>query len=55
MPIQTIVVRGRALVEEVVVIKSDGDRDHLRFSGQRLETAALTSEDIALLELAKQL
>jgi hypothetical protein len=55
MPIEAIVVRGRRLVEDVVVMRSDGDRDHLRFSGQSLETAAPTSDELALLALAKQL
>lgn len=55
MPIEGIVVRGGRLVEDVVVIKSDGDRDHLRFSSQNLETAAPTSDELALLALAKQL
>jgi Outer membrane lipoprotein carrier protein LolA-like len=55
MPIEAIVVRGRRLVEDVVVIRSAGDRDHLRFSGQSLETMAPTSDELALLALAKQL
>ena len=55
MPIEAIVVRGRRLVEDVVVIRSAGDRDHLRFSGQSLDTVAPTSDELALLALAKQL
>jgi Outer membrane lipoprotein carrier protein LolA-like len=55
MPIEAIVVRGRRLVEDVVVIRSAGDRDHLRFSGQSLEKMAPTSDELALLALAKQL
>ena len=55
MPIEAIVVRGKRLVEDVVVMRSDGDRDHLRFSGQSLETQAPTSDELALLALAKQL
>jgi hypothetical protein len=55
MPIEAIVVSGRRLVEDVVVKRSDGDYDHLRFSGQSLETAAPTSDELALLALAKQL
>jgi outer membrane lipoprotein carrier protein LolA len=55
MPVEAIVVRGRRLVEDVVVMRSDGDRDHLRFSSQSLETAAPTSDELALLALAKQL
>jgi len=55
MPIEAIIVRGKRLVEDVVVIRSAGDRDHLRFSGQSLETVAPTSDELALLALAKQL
>jgi Outer membrane lipoprotein carrier protein LolA-like len=55
MPIEAILVRGKRLVEDVVVIRSDGDRDHLRFSGQNLEAAAPTSDELALLALAKEL
>jgi hypothetical protein len=55
MPIEAILVSGRRLVEDVVVKRSDGDHDHLRFSGQNLETAAPTSDELALLALAKQL
>jgi hypothetical protein len=55
MPIEAIVVSGRRLVEDVVVKRSDGDYDHLRFSGQSLGAAAPTSDELALLALAKQL
>jgi hypothetical protein len=55
MPIEAIVVRGKRLVEDVVVIRSDGDRDHLRFSGQSFEGAKPTSDELALLALAKEL
>ncbi len=55
MPIAEIVARGGQLVEDVEVIKTDGDRDRLRFSGQTLETAAPTSDETGLLEAAKQL
>jgi hypothetical protein len=55
MPIEAIVISGRRLVEDVVVKRSDGDYDHLRFSGQSLEMTAPTSDELALLALAKQL
>lgn len=55
MPVQAIVVSGKRLVEDVVVTRSDGDHDHLRFSGQSLDTAAPTSDELALLAMAKQL
>ena len=55
MPIEAILVSGRRLAEDVVVIRSNGDRDHLRFSGQSLETASPTSDELNLLALAKQL
>jgi hypothetical protein len=55
MPIKAIVVRGKRLVEDVVVTRPDGDHDHLRFSGQSLDTAAPMSEELALLALGNQL
>jgi outer membrane lipoprotein carrier protein LolA len=55
MPIEAIVVSGKRLVEDVVVLRADGDRDHLRFSGQSLEGAAPTSDELDLLALAKKL
>ena len=55
MPIEAIVVSGRRLAEDVVVIRSNGDRDHLRFSGQSLETASPTSDELNLLAMVKQL
>jgi hypothetical protein len=55
MPIQSIVIRGKRLVEDVVVTRPDGDRDHLHFSGQSLGTVAPTSDELALLAMAKQL
>jgi len=55
MPIEAILVSGRRLAEDVVVIRSNGDRDHLRFSGQSLEAASPTSDELNLLAMAKQL
>lgn len=55
MPIEVIIARGGRLLEEVEVIKADGDRDHLSFSGQNLETAAPASDEAELLASARRL
>jgi hypothetical protein len=39
-------------LEEVEVVKSDGDRDQLLFLDQRIETIAPSAQEAALLEAA---
>lgn len=55
VPIRTVIAKGARLVEQVEVVKPDGDRDRLVFSGQKLETAPLSPEEAKLLDAAGQL
>lgn len=46
--IKRISVRANRFVEEVEIVRADGDRDHLTFSGQTLSAAPLEADEIAL-------
>jgi len=52
MPIRAIDLHGSRFLEDVDVIKLDGDRDHLVFLDQKLETASPTPEESELLARA---
>jgi hypothetical protein len=52
LPIKSIQARGNKLLEEVEVLKSDGDRDRLLFLDQRIETTAPSAQEAVLLEAA---
>ncbi|WP_431855367.1 outer membrane lipoprotein carrier protein LolA [Azospirillum sp.] len=52
MPIRAIDVRGGRFVEEVEIIKPDGDRDRLTFRDQRLKVEPPTADEAALLASA---
>lgn len=55
MPIRTIDLHGSRFLEDVDVIKLNGDRDRLVFLNQKLETASPTAEESKLLARAGQL
>jgi hypothetical protein len=52
MPIRTIDLHGSRFLEDVDVIKLSGDRDHLVFLNQKLESASPTPEESELLARA---
>ena len=52
MPIKSITAYGRALVDEIDVVKPDGDHDHLIFRNQKIETSAPSAAETILLEAA---
>ena len=52
MPIRAIDLHGSRFLEDVDVIKLNGDRDRLIFLNQKLEMASPTSEESALLARA---
>ena len=51
-PIKSIQAKGKALLEEVEILKPDGDRDRLIFRNQKIDTTAPTAQEAALLETA---
>lgn len=55
MPIRTINLHGSRFLEDVDLIKPNGDRDRLVFLNQKLETASPTAEESKLLARAGQL
>jgi len=55
MPIRTIDLHGSRFLEDVDVVKLNGDRDHLVFLNQKLESASPTPEEAKLLAKAGQL
>lgn len=55
MPIRTIDLHGSRFLEDVDVIKLNGDRDRLVFLNQKLETASPTPDESKLLARAGQL
>jgi hypothetical protein len=52
MPIQSIQARGRKLLDEIELVKLNGDRDRLVFLDQKIETAQPAAQEAALLEAA---
>ncbi len=48
MPIKEINAAGSRLLEDVEVIKPNGDKDRLIFSAQKLETGTVTEDEAAL-------
>jgi len=52
--LRRISVRGRALAEQAVVEKTNGDREVLTFSDQRIGVEAPPAEDRALLDMARR-
>jgi Outer membrane lipoprotein carrier protein LolA-like len=55
MPIRAIDLRGSRFLEDVEVMKVNGDRDRLVFLNQKLETTSPTPEESKLLARAGQL
>lgn len=55
MPIRVIDLHGSHFLEDADVIKQNGDRDHLVFLNQKLESAPPTPEEAKLLEEAGKL
>jgi hypothetical protein len=55
MPIRAIDLHGSRFLEDVEVIKVNGDRDRLVFLNQKLETASPTPDESKLLARAGQL
>lgn len=54
MPIRTIDLHGSHFLEDADVVKLNGDRDHLIFLDQKLESAPPTPEEAKLLSEAGQ-
>lgn len=54
MPIRTIDLHGSRYLEDADVVKLNGDRDHLVFLDQKLESAPPTPEEATLLAAAGQ-
>ena len=52
LPIKSIVARGKALLEDVEILKPDGDRDRLIFRNQVIESAVPSAQETALLDAA---
>ena len=50
MPLQSIAVSGRQNVDEVVMVKPNGDQDRIVFAQQRVSPEDLTSDEVALLD-----
>jgi hypothetical protein len=55
MPIRSIDLHGSRFLEDVDLIKLNGDRDHLVFLNQKVESASPTPEESELLARAGQL
>ena len=55
MPLRSIGLQGRKFVEEVDMAKPNGDRERLVLFDQKLDAAALTAEEEALLTTAGKL
>lgn len=55
VPVRMIIAKGSRLLDEIEMIKPDGDRDRIVFSAQKLETAEPSTEDAKLLEAVRQL
>ena len=55
MPIRSIDLHGSRFLEDVDLIKLNGDRDHLVFLNQKVESASPTPEESKLLARADQL
>lgn len=51
-PFRSLAARMVRYVEEVDVVKTAGDRDHLTFHDQRVETAPLAADEAALFDAA---
>jgi len=54
MPIRTIIARGSRLLDELEVVKTNGDRDRLVILNQKLESAPPRAEELRLLDSAGQ-
>jgi hypothetical protein len=54
MPIRAITARGSRLLEQLEIVKANGDRDRLILLNQKLETASPRPEEIRLLDGAGQ-
>jgi hypothetical protein len=52
MPIRTIIARGSRLLEELEVVKANGDHDRLVFLNQKLESTPPRAEELRLLDNA---
>ena len=54
LPIKSIRARGGRLLDQIELVKPHGDRDHLVFLDQKIETARPAAHEAALLEAANQ-
>lgn len=52
MPIETITARVGRFVDEVGIVKPEGDRERLRFSAQKVVNGPLSAEEIAIFNAA---